>query len=123
MAEPHEILGIPEDASPEDVKRAYRVLAQIYHPDRFAEASDGVKAEVSRRMLELNWAYQDLRDSGDTSFWETPGWTNETRGDLTSSLLEAGIPHRWDEGTLTVLVRYEEEVDRLFDEMYGDLAE
>ena len=31
---PHELLGVPEDAGPEQIKHAYRQLAKVYHPDR-----------------------------------------------------------------------------------------
>lgn len=31
---PHEVLGLPEDATEEDAKAAYRRLAQMHHPDR-----------------------------------------------------------------------------------------
>ena len=30
------ILGLDEDATPEDIKTAYKETAQILHPDRFA---------------------------------------------------------------------------------------
>ena len=33
MTTDYETLGIPQEASPERVKRAYRRLAKIYHPD------------------------------------------------------------------------------------------
>jgi|SRR3974390_460915 len=118
MTEPHEVLGVPEDATPDGAKRVRRALAQIFHPNRFADASDAVKVEAGRRMQELAWAYQEIRHSGDLWFWEAPDWTNEMRGELTTSLLDAGIPHRWDAGTLTVLLRYEEQVDELLDELF-----
>ena len=31
--DPYEVLGIPRDASPEDIKRAYRKAARAHHPD------------------------------------------------------------------------------------------
>jgi molecular chaperone DnaJ len=31
---PHKTLGVSEDASDEDIKRAYRILAKRYHPDK-----------------------------------------------------------------------------------------
>lgn len=34
MAKPHEILEVPRDASEEDIRRAFRRLASIHHPDR-----------------------------------------------------------------------------------------
>ena len=31
--DPYKVLGLPRNASDEDVKRAYRTLAKKYHPD------------------------------------------------------------------------------------------
>lgn len=36
---PFEVLGVPSDASPEEIKRAYRRLAQVHHPDKGGDAA------------------------------------------------------------------------------------
>ena len=33
MQDPYSILGVSRDASDEDIKKAYRKLSRIYHPD------------------------------------------------------------------------------------------
>jgi molecular chaperone DnaJ len=53
----YQILGIPEDASTEDVKRAYRELAKKYHPDR-----NKGDADAERRFKEVGEAYDVLKD-------------------------------------------------------------
>jgi curved DNA-binding protein CbpA len=58
MIDPYRILGLPIDASAEDVHAAYRELARRYHPDRNAGR------EASARMVELNEAYSWLKDDG-----------------------------------------------------------
>jgi curved DNA-binding protein len=49
-------LGVARDASPEDVKKAYRKLAQKYHPD----VTKDPKGE--ERFKEIAEAYQTLKD-------------------------------------------------------------
>ncbi len=95
------------------------VLAQTFHSDRFVDPGDPIEVEARRRMQELEWTYQEVRYTGDLWFCETPYWTYEIRGKATASLLDAGIPHRWDLGTLTVLFRYKEQVDELLDQLFS----
>lgn len=62
--DPFAVLGIPAGASPEEVAEAYRTLAQIYHPDRYAQAPARVQAEATRRMQAVNTAYMQVRRGG-----------------------------------------------------------
>ncbi len=59
---PYEILGVGPKAKPAEITAAYRVLAQIFHPDRFAGAPDAVQKEAARRMSEVNEAYDFFRN-------------------------------------------------------------
>ncbi|HEY7465016.1 MAG TPA: molecular chaperone DnaJ [Candidatus Limnocylindria bacterium] len=52
----YEILGVPRDASEEEIKRAFRRAAQRHHPD--VDNSDGAE----QRFKELNEAYRVLSD-------------------------------------------------------------
>ena len=52
----YEILGLPRDCTPEDVKRAFRRLALKYHPDHNKEEN------ATEKFKEINEAYQVLRD-------------------------------------------------------------
>ena len=53
----YEVLGVPHDASAEDIKRAYRKLAMANHPDR----NPGDK-EAEIRFKEAAEAYAVLSD-------------------------------------------------------------
>lgn len=57
MADYYDILGVPRDADPEQIKKAYRRLAMEHHPDRNA----GVP-EAEARFKELSEAYDVLKD-------------------------------------------------------------
>lgn len=55
MRDPYEVLGIPQGASDDEIKAAYRKLAKKYHPDL-----NGGSAEAEARMKEVNEAYNIL---------------------------------------------------------------
>lgn len=55
MRDPYEVLGIPQGASDDDIKAAYRKLAKKYHPDL-----NGGSAEAEAKMKEVNEAYNIL---------------------------------------------------------------
>ena len=38
---PYEILGVPENATDEQVKEAYKELVKKYHPDRYQDNPPG----------------------------------------------------------------------------------
>jgi curved DNA-binding protein CbpA len=60
MAEPFEVLGISPTASLDDARAAFKRLAQIYHPDRYATSSEHVREEAERKMRDLNVAFSEL---------------------------------------------------------------
>lgn len=55
MADPYQMLGVKEDSSSEEIRKAYRALARRWHPDRFQEGPERLWAE--QKMLEINAAY------------------------------------------------------------------
>lgn len=58
MTNPYEVLGIKENSSKDDIKKAYRELAKKYHPDQYEDNPLKDLAEV--KMRELNEAYDSL---------------------------------------------------------------
>ena len=52
----YEVLGVPRDASPEDLNKAFRQQALKFHPDRNKEP------DASEKFKEVNAAYQVLSD-------------------------------------------------------------
>jgi hypothetical protein len=64
--DPHAVLGLDADASPEELHRAYRALAKRFHPDRAGEAG-------GEMMISINAAYDLLRDRLEEANGATPG--------------------------------------------------
>ena len=54
-------LGLPIDATSQQVKEAFRDLAQVWHPDRFTH-NPRLTGQAEVKMKELNEAYSVLRD-------------------------------------------------------------
>jgi hypothetical protein len=57
-------LGVVDGAEPDEVRRAYLDLARRLHPDRWIDASADERAEVERRMREVNEAWRVLGNPG-----------------------------------------------------------
>jgi molecular chaperone DnaJ len=53
----YEVLGLPRNASSEDIKKAFRKLAFQYHPDRNHDSG------ASEKFKEINEAYEVLSDA------------------------------------------------------------
>lgn len=56
----HEILGIASDATPDEIKHAYRRLMKEHHPDRVAGLSQAEQAQAEERSKAINLAYAQM---------------------------------------------------------------
>ncbi len=60
MRSPYDILGVPTNASEEEIKKAYRNLSRKYHPD--ANVNNPHKEQAEERFKEVQQAYQAIMD-------------------------------------------------------------
>jgi molecular chaperone DnaJ len=74
MADYYDVLGVTRQASPEEIKKAYRKLAMQYHPDR----NDSHDAEA--RFKTVTQAYEVLRDPQQRDLYDRYGEAGIRRG-------------------------------------------
>ncbi len=60
-------LGLMQDASLEDVRKAYRDLVRLYHPDKVAHLGAELKRVAETKTKEINAAYEHVEKFLSTS--------------------------------------------------------
>ena len=70
----YDILGVPKDASQDDIKKAYRSLAKKYHPDICKEPN------ANERFAEIQVAYDCLSDPEKRSNYDRFGTEDINQG-------------------------------------------
>ena len=59
--DPYEVLGVSKDASFEEIKASYRRLSREYHPDFTMDKSDEIITQATKKMQQINEAYDMLK--------------------------------------------------------------
>src|SRR4051812_35368285 len=72
MRDPYEVLGVPRDASADEIKSAYRRLARRYHPD--VNQDDH---EAEEKFKEIGNAYSVLSDPAKRQRFDQFGTADE----------------------------------------------
>ena len=85
----YEVLGVPRDAAPADIKTAYRKLARRYHPD--VNTGD---AAAEKRFKEVNEAHEVLGDPDKRRRYDELGanWRHYDRAQAAGAAPFAGAP-------------------------------
>lgn len=72
MQNPYQTLGVNRDATPDEIKRAYRKLASQHHPDKGGD---------KEQFQKIQSAYDTLTDSGRRAAYDNPGFGGGFRAD------------------------------------------
>ncbi|MDF0666832.1 MAG: DnaJ domain-containing protein [Nitrospira sp.] len=91
----YEVLGVPREASDEDIKKAYRKLAFEHHPDRNPHRKD-----ADERIRAINVAYEIVGDPEKRKTYDRLSWGPEPRAETVdpSVILDAMERKLFDEG-------------------------
>ena len=72
MTDPYSILGVPRNASDDEIKKAYRALSRKYHPD--ANLNNPNKDLAETKFKEVQQAYSQImqeREYGSSNNYES----------------------------------------------------
>ena len=76
----YEVLGTNKNATDDEIKKAYKKLANKWHPDKFASAPESEKKAAEEKMKDINEAYDVLKDSKKRAQYDQFGHVNPGGG-------------------------------------------
>ncbi|KAI9189920.1 hypothetical protein H9P43_001353 [Blastocladiella emersonii ATCC 22665] len=76
-------LGVAEDASDDDIKRAYRKLAMRFHPDKLVNATADEQAAAKAKFQAVSFAYTVLSDPSKRKRYDATGSADDLPAGLT----------------------------------------
>ena len=96
--DPYEILGVSRNASPAEIKAAYRELVKKYHPDKYQGNPLADLAE--EKLQQINEAYDALIRDGGASSGSSSAYQSESSYNTGSSADYSQIRMAVDRGDL-----------------------
>lgn len=79
MKNPYTVLGVSENATDSEIKKAYRSLAKKYHPDNYDD-SNPLKELAAEKMKEINEAYEEIQKQRAGGSGSRGGYSNAGGG-------------------------------------------
>jgi DnaJ family protein C protein 9 len=72
------VLSLERNATLDAIKKAYRRLALVYHPDKHATASEQAKEDASTKFKQIGFAYTVLSEPNRRVRYDLTGKTDES---------------------------------------------
>lgn len=123
----YEVLGIKNNASDSEIKKAYRKKALTAHPDKAKD--DTEREEFHRQFQTISFAYSILSDEKKKKRYDRTGsleeLDDENLADLFNDLYESGISKEMIEEDRLAYQGSQEEIDdiiKAYNESEGDLG-
>lgn len=90
----YDILGVKKDATPDQIKSAYRKLVLKWHPDKFPNASEKEKKEAEDKFKEIAAAYEVLSDQQKRAEYDTFGRVSNHNGGMQNGDIDPYAEYR-----------------------------
>jgi DnaJ family protein C protein 9 len=71
------VLGLESTATDEEIKKVYRKLALIHHPDKHVSSTEDAKQAASRKFQQVGFAYAVLSDKKRRTKYDATGSTED----------------------------------------------
>ena len=78
IGDPYKILGVSRDANDDEIKKAYRKLSRIYHPD--ANVNNPNAKEAEAKFKEVQEAYEWIMKERQGGFSSSSSWGSAYSG-------------------------------------------
>jgi curved DNA-binding protein CbpA len=88
----YDVLEVPFDADPDEIRRAYLRKAQLLHPDRHGGSPESVRRQAESEMKAVNEAWHTLKDPETRGRYDMEYVWGETESDSRPSFFRrAGV--------------------------------
>lgn len=100
----YEILGINKDATPDEIRSAYRIAAKKYHPDVSKES------DAAEKFKEANEAYEVLSDPQKRAKYDSPSPVHMDIGSIFDQFMHGRRPQKAPDIVVVLKITLEEAI-------------